>query len=247
MMRGVRLAGAIGAAACGLIAPVSAQTGASVSAEAMSQEVRRGLSWSEGRAAIAGAGDVSLLGIDASARIVTLRGSDRHGGADGVADLALGTGWSLGGLRLQATATGHLFSGARGKMDYVELGGSASYGIGPLSASVGVIAAPSQHAIGGSNVYTYASANAGIPGTPFTVLGEIGHSSGSVDDADRAARLRPGGDYTNWRLGLEHRVNHLTIGVDYIGTNVSRADAIGPFADARHAGDKIVGRVGLSF
>lgn len=247
MIRTLTWVGAIGAASCGLIAPVSAQTNPALSVEAMSQEVRRGLSWSEGRAAVAGAGDVSMLGIDASARIVTLRGSDRHGGADGVADLSLGTGWGLGGFRLQATATGHLFSGARGKMDYVELGGSASYAIGPLYASVGAIAAPSQHAIGGSNIYTYASANAGIPGTPFTILGKVGHSSGSVDDPDRAARLRPGGDYTNWRLGLEHRLNHLTIGVDYIGTNVARADAIGPFADAGHAGDKIVGRVVLSF
>ncbi len=132
-------------------------------------------------------------------------------------------------------------------MDYVEAGVSASYAYGPLYATVGVIGAPSQRAIGGSNVYVYANANAGIPGTPLTMLTEVGHSSGSVRDPSRVQRLRPGGSYTNWRLGLEHRRNRLTIGVDYLGTDVSRTAIASKFADRRNAGDRILGRVQVSF
>ncbi len=150
-------------------------------------------------------------------------------------------------MRIRTDATGHAFAGARSRMDYVEAGVSASYAYGPLYATVGVIGAPSQRAIGGSNVYVYANANAGIPGTPLTMLTEVGHSSGSVRDPSRVQRLRPGGSYTNWRLGLEHRRNRLTIGVDYLGTDVSRTAIASKFADRRNAGDRILGRVQVSF
>ncbi|WP_244185406.1 TorF family putative porin [Sphingomonas aurantiaca] len=113
--------------------------------------------------------------------------------------------------------------------------------------TLGAIGAPSQRAIGGSNVYAYANANAGIPGTPFTVLAEVGHSSGSVRNPNHAERLRPGGDYTNWRLGLEHRRDRLTVGVDYIGTDVSRSGEASRFADRRNAADRLIGHVQLSF
>ena len=247
MIRRVRLAGVLGAASCGLITPTFAQDVGSVTLEMMSEEERRGLSWSEGRAALAGDIRVSRGRLDASARVVTLRNSVRHGGADAVVDLSVGTDWDLGAVRIRTDATGHAFAGARGRMDYVEAGVSASYAYGPLYATAGVIGAPSQRAIGGSNVYVYANANAGIPGTPLTMLTEVGHSSGSVRDPSRVQRLRPGGSYINWRLGLEHRRDRLTIGVDYIGTDVSRTATASRFADQRNAGDRIVGRVQVSF
>ncbi len=242
----LKLAGVL-SAACGFVTPALAQDTRSATVEAMSEEERRGLSWSEGRAAVAGDVRASLGQLDASARAVTLRDSVRHDGADGVVDLALGTGWDLGAVRVRANATGHLFAGARSQMDYVEAGVSASYGYGPLYATLGVVGAPSQTAIGGSNVYVYANANAGIPGTPFTVLAELGHSSGTVRDPVRAERLRPGGSYSNWRLGLEHRRDRLTIGIDYIGTDIARDVNAGRFADHRNASDRLIGRVQLSF
>jgi hypothetical protein len=132
-------------------------------------------------------------------------------------------------------------------MDYVEGAVSASYAYGPLYATLGATAAPSQRAIGGSNVYLYASANAGIPGTPLTILGELGHSTGSVSDPVRAERLRPGGSYTNWRLGLEHRRDRLTLGVDYVGTDVDRTGDANRFADRGNVADRVLGRVQISF
>ncbi len=247
MIRRVRLAGVLGAASCGLITPAFAKDAGSITLEVMSDEERRGLSWSEGRAALAGDIRVSRGRLDASARVVTLRNSVRHGGADAVVDLSVGTDWDLGAVRIRTDATGHTFAGARGRMDYVEAGVSASYAYGPLYATVGVIGAPSQHAIGGSNVHIYANANAGIPGTPLNMLAEIGHSSGSVRDPIRVERLRPGGSYTNWRLGFEHRRNRLTIGVDYVGTDVSHKAIAIRFADRRNARDRILGRVQVSF
>lgn len=221
--------------------------GVTAIAEVTSDEVRRGLSWSGGRAAVAGALRGSLGAVDASVRAVTLRDSPRHAGAEAVVDLTAGTGWDLGAIRLDASATAHLFAGARERMDYVELGATAGYGYGPVYATLGVAVAPSQAAIGGSNVHLRADANAGIPGTPFTLLAGLGHSSGGVTDPLRAQRLRPGGSYLDWRLGVEHRRDRLTFGIDYLGSDVAPANALGRFADAAHAGDRLVGRAQLSF
>jgi hypothetical protein len=108
--------------------------------------------------------------------------------------------------------------------------------------------APSQSAIGGDNLYLHAGAQAGIPGTPWTVLAGVGHSTGKTEDAFRAARLRPGGDYSDWRVGVEHVTGPVTLGLDYVGTDVSeRAASAFALADARHSGDRIVGRVRFGF
>ncbi|MGK2909520.1 MAG: TorF family putative porin [Sphingobium sp.] len=226
--------------------PASAQDARSVTMEVMSEEERRGLSWSEGRAALGGEVRVSRGVLDVSARMTTLRNSARHGGADAIVDLAVGAGWDLGSVRVRTNAAGRAFAGARGRMDYVEAGLSASYAYGPVYATVGVMAAPSQRGTGGSNVYVYANANAGIPATPFTALAEVGHSSGSVRDVVRAERLRPGGSYSNWRLGLEHRRHRLVVGIDYVGTDISRAGNAGKFADRHNVGDRVIGRVQVS-
>jgi hypothetical protein len=227
--------------------PAMAQIATSAGVEATTDENRRGISWSEGRASIAGDATVSGYGLDLTARVAALRGSDRHGGADAVADLTLGSGWDVGAVRLRAQGTAHIFGGARGNMDYAELGGSASYTYGPADLTAGAIWAPEQRAIGGSNLYLYANASAGLPGTPLTAIAGLGHSSGTVSDPVRAQRLRPGGDYTDWRLGVEYRRDRLTLGVDYVGTDVTRADAFGAFADAGHAGDRLLGRVRFDF
>ena len=235
------------AAAAPAVAQDVPSAGVTASVEVTNDEVRRGLSWSGGRAAVAGALRGSLGAVDASVRAVTLRDSPRHAGAEAVVDLTAGTGWDLGAIRLDASATTHLFAGARERMDYVELGATAGYGYGPVYATLGVAVAPSQAAIGGSNVHLRADANAGIPGTPFTLLAGLGHSSGGVTDPVRAQRLRPGGSYLDWRLGVEHRRDRLTFGIDYLGSDVAPEDATGRFADAAHAGDRLVGRAQLSF
>ncbi|SEN35657.1 protein of unknown function (Gcw_chp) [Sphingomonas gellani] len=238
-------------------AAAQAQRLSSAGVEVTSDENRRGLSWSGGRAAVAADVAVDVGAWDATARLVTVRGAARHGGADAVADLTLGHGWDLGGFRLRASGTAHLFAGASGRLDFGELGADASYTLGPVQVMGGAVYAPRQRAIGGDNLYLFAGANAGIPATPFTVSAGIGHSSGSriFDDGQsdgRADRLRPGGAYTDWRLGVEHNSGPLTLGLDYIGNDVRRGRDVGepPIAamgDAGNSGDRILARTRLSF
>ena len=230
------------AASFGVVPPALAQRSVQVGAEVTNDEVRRGLSWSGGRASASADALVAIGPVEASARIAATRGSARYSDADGVADLVLGTGWDLGAIRLRTTATGHLFTGVRSTINYVEFGSSATFALGPAQVSGGAIYAPSQDAIGGDNLYLHAGFDSGLPGTPFTAIAGIGHSSGDTDDPVRARRLRPVDSYTDWRLGVEYRQGRLTLGLSYIGTDVDRNAAISPFADARHAGDKIVGR-----
>lgn len=215
--------------------------------EASTDEVRRGLSWSDGEISASADALVGFGGFDASARVSMLRKSDRHANADVVADLALGRDWDLSGFTVRTEAIGHVFGGADASMDYVELGLGARYSIGPLQVGAGAFYAPSQDAIGGDNLYLRASANFGVPALPVSLSASVGHTTGDTKDA-RSARLRPLGDYTDWKLGVEYNQFPFTIGVDYAGTDVDTSRvALSPYADLKHAGDRVVGRVRLSF
>ncbi|MHA6719125.1 TorF family putative porin [Sphingomonas sp. RS6] len=215
--------------------------------ELSTDESRRGISWSENQ--LTGSADVSagILGFDASARVAMTRESVRHGGADTVVDLEAGRQFGLGPVNLRGFVTGHLFTGAARSMDYFEFGGTGSFTFGPLQVNGGATYAPDQGPIGGDNLYLHAGAAIGIPSTPFTLSGSVGHSSGSTDDS-RSARLRPDGDYSDWRIGVEHISGPLTLGVDYVGTDIN-TDAVSssPYADLRHAGDRVMGHARLSF
>lgn len=215
--------------------------------EAATDESRRGLSWSAGRAVASADALVSLGMVDGSVRIVTTRESPRHAGAEAVADLEAGVGADLGAFRLRGHVTGHLFTDARERMDYVELGGTGSYSLGPLQLTAGAVYAPDQDSIGGDNLYVYASANAGVPMTPLSASAAVGHTMGSTDDPIRAARLRPAGDYTDWRVGLEFNQFPFTFGLDYVGTDIGTQSSASPFADLGHTGDRVIARARFSF
>lgn len=215
--------------------------------ELATDESRRGLSWSENQLSASGDASVGILGFDASARVAMTRESARHAGADTVFDLEAGRRFGIGALNLRGFVTGHVFTGAARNMDYVELGADGNFSFGPLQLNAGAAYAPDQGPIGGDNLYLHAGARVGIPSTPFTVLGSVGRTTGSNDDA-RSARLRPAGDYTDWRIGVEHSTGALTLGVDYIGTDIdTNRAAASPYADLRHSGNRVLGRARLSF
>ena len=246
----MRRALAILAAACVPVSPPAAAQaiGPAVTGgvEIASDENRRGLSWSAGRAAPSADLAGTIGAIDLSARIAGLRGSPRHGGADAVADLGLAAGGHVGAVRVRARGIAHLFAGADAGLDYVEVGADAAYTIGPLRIDGGLLFAPAQRAIGGPNTYVFAGAAAGIPATPITIAAGLGRSMGP-EDRLRSDRLRPGGDYTDWRIGAELNRDRWTLALDYVGTDVSRRAARAPIADGAHAGDRIVARARLSF
>lgn len=245
----VRLIGLGAAFALGAVAaPAVAQVSLGGSVEVATDERRRGISWSDGELAPAASISAGLpSGFDLGVRVTGTRGDPRHGGADAVADVTGGFGRDVGGgLRLDGFVTGHLFAGARGRMDYVELGAGASYALGPAEVGVDARYAPVQSAIGGDNLWLGARARVGVPATPFTLAASAGHSSGSVDDPIRAARLRPGGDYWDWSLGVDHISGPLTLGLAYTGTDIG--DRLGsPYASARHTGDKVTARAAVTF
>jgi len=225
-------------------APLRAQQRPAFGAEAATQEVRRGLGWSGGRAAVSADAGLPLGPVRATARVASLRGSPRHLGADAVADLGLEASWRLGGVTARVRGVSHLFAGATGRADYHELGAGFGYLIGPLQLDADAAWAPSQSAVGGDNLYLSAGASAGVPGTPVTLLAGIGRSTGDDDDP-RSNRLRPGGDYTDWRLGAEYALGRVVLGLDYIGTDVSRRALLPPVADPGRTGDRLVARVRL--
>lgn len=238
---------AFGVASLLVTATVQAQSLPSVGVEATTDERRRGLSWSEGRASVSGDAALTLGAVELDARVAALRGSVRQDGADAVADLGAAIVGDFGPVQLRGRAIGHVFAGAERGMDYAEFGGDARYTLGPVELTAGALYAPPQRAIGGSNLYLSAQAVAGIPMTPFTLVGGVGRSSGTVDDAARADRLRPGGTYTDWRLGVEHVTGPLTLAIDYVGTDLNDDRVVSPIGDRRHGGDRILGRARFAF
>lgn len=215
--------------------------------ETASDEVRAGISWTGGRASASADAALGLGVVDASLRVALLRGSVRHAGADAVADLALGRDWNLGAVTLRTELVGHVFSGAAQKMDFGELVLGARYGLGPLRLAATAWYAPRQDAIGGDNLHLRAAADAGLPGLPVTLLASAGYTAGSGSDP-RSARLRPAGNYADWKLGAEYTRYPLTFGLDYVGTSVAtERAATSPFADLAGAGDRVVARVRFSF
>lgn len=238
------LAGA--ATLAGIAQDACAQSfGPEVSVGVSSDDRRRGLSWSGGKAALDAAvyvplGNAFTIGAEA----MTLRGSRRHGGADAGVDLSAGYRRDSGPWQLTAGAVGHVFPG-EGRLDYVEVEAGAGYLIGPAQLGLHVSYVPSQNAIGGDNLYLGAGADVAVPGTPFTLIGGIGRSSGSVDNAVRAMRLRPGGTYWDYRLGVEHVRGPLAAGLRYTDTSIDRGAVAGPYVD-RHHGARVAAYLRLS-
>ena len=71
--------------------PADAQSSPSAGVELSNDEVRRGLSWSGGRAALSADALIVLGLVEVSGRAATTRSSKRHAGADAVIDVALAT------------------------------------------------------------------------------------------------------------------------------------------------------------
>jgi hypothetical protein len=245
-MSSLRWYGVIGAATASLASPTEAQTAPRMGVEAGTEENRRGLSWSDGRASAAADIIVAVGRVEGTARVAALRGSARHGGADAVADLSLGSNWNIADFVVDLRATGHLFAGGHGDLSYGEVATSIAYSYGPVHIDAGASYAPHQDAIGGSNLYLYAGANAGIPTTPFTIVATVGRSSGDGDGSTNAHRLRPAGTYWDWRIGIERVRGPLSLGLDYAGTDIADRREFG-IADTRDDGDRLVARARLSF
>lgn len=104
-------------------------------------------------------------------------------------------------------------------VDYVELYGSLSHTLGPVTAKAGAFYAPEQDSLGGDdNIYVYGDLTAGIPTTPLSVIGHLGYSSGG---------LAPGGDYVDWSLGVEMDRGPFRVGLAYVDSDLDLPNADG--------------------
>ena len=232
-------------------AAASAQVTPHGGAKVVTDERRRGISWSDGDAALSAWGRLDLSGgVDIGVRATATRGDPRHGGADGVIEPTLGYSTTSGGLRLDGFVTGYLFTGAVQSMDYAEGGVGASYTLGP--AEVGAVAryAPSQRAIGGDNLYLGLNGRVGVPTTPFSLTAAVGRSSGTTRNGGRdprAMRLRPDGTYADWSFGAEYVMGPLTLGALYSDTDIRAGRERSPFQSLDHTGGKVTFRAGVDF
>lgn len=216
-------------------------TGGTVSFEAETDHRERGLSGSDGKAALGISASVPVtydLGVDLDA--VTLRDAARHGGADLGMTVAPRYTVHGGPWDFSAGVRGNLFVGRSGT-SYVELTGEVARTLGPAQLVLGAAFAPSQDAIGGSNLYLDAQLSASIPGTPVTLYGGVGHTSGSSNGDPRAARLRPGGDYLDHHVGAEYTEANYAVGLRYSGTSIGKdeVDPLSRWTD-RHYGARVM-------
>jgi uncharacterized protein (TIGR02001 family) len=136
----------------------------------------------------------------------------RYGGARVEVDLYAGWRKSLGGVDLDVGGTVFLYPGGNG-VNYGEVYGFLGRTIGPAELRAGLIYAPSQRNIGGTdNLYLTSEAKVGIPGTPVTVSGRFGYEDGAFGGLD--------GNKWDWSLGGEYVWKSVSLGLQYVDTDV---------------------------
>ncbi|KQN40976.1 hypothetical protein ASG37_03310 [Sphingomonas sp. Leaf407] len=209
----------------------------------------RGVSQSDGGMAVQGGMTVAhesgaYIGLWAS----NLAGWGTFGGANMELDL-------IGGYKarladdavLDVGLTWYLYPGGADKTDfaepYVKLTGTA----GPATLTAGAAYAPPQQAIGkwyatgadaAAGIYTNPGAKhdnlylwgdgalaVAVAGTPIMAKAHLGHSRGQDGLGPNATAVAPTGAYWDWSLGVDATWRNLTLGVGYVGTDISSRDA----------------------
>jgi uncharacterized protein (TIGR02001 family) len=123
------------------------------------------------------------------------------------------------GVNIDVGVYGYLYPGATGG-NYYELYGNLSTTVGPVNAKVGLYVAPSQGNVSTTNTYVFGELSGGIPGTPITLHGHLGHTGGAFDyPYDGVAK-----DYIDYSLGASVSWKALTLDVSWVGTGLSNSD-----------------------
>ncbi len=165
-----------------------------------------------------------------------LAGWGTFGGPNLELDLFGGYKFPLGSGTLDIGATWYMYPGGANKTDFVEpyarLGGT----IGPVSLLAGVAYAPAQQALGNwsntpqsrigdteDNLYLWGDVSTGVPGTAVTVKAHVGYSDGNPGLGPNGTSVAPTGRYADWSLGADYLLGPVTLGVSYVGTDISRS------------------------
>ena len=148
-------------------------------------------------------------------------------------------------VTLDVGVTYYMYPGGADKTDFFEPYAKVSGSIGPASLTAGVAYAPAQEALGRwyftgadaaagvyndpgdkeDNLYLWVDAATALPSTPFTLKGHVGFSDGNRGLGPNATSVAPTGKYFDWMVGVDTTFKNLTLGVSYVGTDISARDA----------------------
>jgi uncharacterized protein (TIGR02001 family) len=183
----------------------------------------RGISLSNREPAVQGSIDVShRSGVYAGVWGSTVADT---GGAKVEVDGSIGWKGRVGPVTLDVGGAGYFYPGGTG-VNYFETYGYIGKSIGPAELRVGAVYAPVQGNLGGTdNLYLTADARVGIPKTPFTLTGSVGHEHGAL--------AGPNGNKWDWSFGAEYTRAPFTLGLSYVDTNISAIDD--PSGDSKAA------------
>ncbi|MGQ0661764.1 TorF family putative porin [Sphingosinicella sp.] len=182
----------------------------------------RGISLSDGHAAVQGTATARhRSGAYLSFWASTLDGFGELGGSNLELDLYAGVRHPLAGGTLDVGLLYYAYPGSSGgDFEFFEPYASYSHSFGPANAKFSLAFAPAQDALGGnSNFYAAADLAVALPATPMTLRAHAGRSHGNTP-------LSPTGDYLEWQFGADLVWRGLTLGVTYVDTDLSAAEAI---------------------
>lgn len=127
-------------------------------------------------------------------------------------------GWtgSVVGLNTTVGVIGYLYPGGS-NTDTVELFGSVGIPLGPVTTTFGVNWQPDQKNLSRSNRYFFGTVSGGIPGIPITLKATLGNERGGLvvdQTGDKTSKW-------DWLIGADLTWKALTLGVAYVGTDLS--------------------------
>ncbi len=131
-------------------------------------------------------------------------------------ELDIYAGWSaemMPGLSVDVGAIYYIFPNApEGDFDYVEAYASAGFRLGPGELTVGLAYAPEQDSLAGSdNLYVFADAGVGVPGTPVSLAAHVGYTDGFLTFTDNNQAW-------DWSVGIDYALTqNVSLGVAYVG------------------------------
>lgn len=163
-------------------------------------------------------------------------------GSDQELDLIAGYSHSFAnGVKLDGGVLYYYYpGGGHANTDFFEPYVDVSATYGPVTGKITANYAPKQKALSigngrEDNLYLSGDLSAGIPTTPLTVSGHLGHTFGPD-------YLSIGRGYTDWNVAASATFDHLTVGVSYVDT--SKDTYLGP---RDLSGSTVLGSVGVSF
>lgn len=210
----------------------------------------RGISQTDNRGAVQGGITVthSPSGVYAGTWASNLGGNGTFGGSNMELDVLAGKATTFGAVTLDGGVIYYIYPGTKGH-DYVEIYGSVSGKVGPLSAKGGLYWAPPQSKIAfnpagkkGHNIWLYTDWGYSIEGTPVTLKAHAGYSKGNSLYTQGGAAGFIGKDtgVFDYGVGIDLTYKMLTLNVSYVGTDMNKTFADVNFGAGARRGREIV-------